>query len=265
MIAAIIQARMGSSRLPGKVLKKVCGKTLLELMIERIQDSKTLEKIIVATSTDVTDEKIVQFCEKRKIPYFRGSENDVLSRYKMTAEKFQVDTVVRLTGDTPLLNYEIIDDIVYTYIKSKNDFVSNCFPLPRTYPDGMNVEVFSRKILDEINEKATKPSEREHVTFYILNRPEEYKILRVDLENDLSRYRFNLDYQEDYELIKKIFENLYTSNPLFSLNEITEFLKKNPVIFKLNSEIRPFEGILKSFNKDKEKGFSEINKFFTSH
>ena len=145
MIVAIIQARMGSSRLSGKIMLEACNKPLLKHMIERIQFTETVDEIVVATSTNKHDDIIEDFCKENKILCFRGSENDVLSRYKMAADMVHADIIVRLTSDTPLLNHTILDKVVTAYIKNNYDYVSNCYPFPRTYPDGMNVEVFSKK------------------------------------------------------------------------------------------------------------------------
>ena len=262
MIAAIIQARMGSSRLSGKIMLEACNRPLLKHMIERIQFTETVDEIIVATSTNKHDDIIEDFCKENKILCFRGSENDVLSRYKMAADMVHADIIVRLTSDTPLLDHIILDKVFQVYTKNKYDYVSNCLPLPRTYPDGMNVEVFSKKILDEIYHNAKKPSEREHVSLYVVMQPEKYKICRVDYSKDVSRYRFNLDYELDYQLIKEIFENLYYENQHFTMEDIIKFLEENPSIFNINSKIKPYEGILKSFEDDNKKGFEASKNFF---
>ena len=262
MIVAIIQARMGSSRLSGKIMLEACNKPLLKHMIERIQFTETVDEIVVATSTNKHDDIIEDFCKENKILCFRGSENDVLSRYKMAADMVHADIIVRLTSDTPLLDHIILDKVVQVYTKNKYDYVSNCLPLPRTYPDGMNVEVFSKKILDEIYHNAKKPSEREHVSLYVVMQPEKYKICRVDYLNNVSHYRFNLDYELDYKLIKEIFENLYYENQHFTMEDIIKFLETNPSIFNVNSKIKPYEGILKSFEDDNKKGFEAPKNFF---
>jgi len=262
MIVAIIQARMGSSRLSGKIMLQACKKPLLKHMIDRIQLTDTVEKIVVATSTNKNDDILADFCRENKISCFRGSENDVLSRYKMVADMTHADIIVRLTSDTPLLDHIILDKVVKAYIKNKYDYVSNCFPLPRTYPDGMNVEVFSKKILDEMYYNAKKPSEREHVSLYVVMQHAKYKIHRVDYLKNISHYRFNLDYELDYELIKEIFENLYYENQHFTLEDIIKFLEENPSIFNINSKIKPYEGILKSFEADDKKGFKTSTNFF---
>jgi len=250
MIAAIIQARMGSSRLSGKIMLETCKKPLLKHMIERIQLTETVDEIVIATSTNKNDDVIEDFCKKNKIVCFRGSENDVLSRYKMAADMVHADIIVRLTSDTPLLNHIILDKVVRVYTKNKYDYVSNCYPLPRTYPDGMNVEVFSKKILDEMYDNAKKPSEREHVSLYVVTQPKKYKMYRVDYLKDISHYRFNLDYELDYKLLKEIFENLYYENQHFTMEDIIKFLEVNPSIFNINSKIKPYEGMLKSFEED---------------
>jgi spore coat polysaccharide biosynthesis protein SpsF len=262
MIVAIIQARMNSSRLPGKVMLTACEKPLLLHQIERMKDSKTIDKIVIATSVKKEDDVIKDFCEENNIMCIRGSENDLLSRYKMAADETQADVVVRLTSDTPLLEYNVIDKVVNVYTKNKYDFVSNCYPLPRTYPDGMNIEVFSKKILDEMYFNAKKPSEREHVTFYVLAQPKKFNIFRVDNIKDVSDYRFNLDYELDYELIREVFNNLYKDGQIFLLEDIIKFLEKNPKILKINSEIEPYKGILNSFEEDTKMGFKESENFF---
>ena len=262
MIVAIIQARMGSSRLSGKIMLQACKKPLLQHMIERIKFTETVDKIVVATSINKNDDVIEDFCKENKILCFRGSENDVLSRYKMASDMTHADIIVRLTSDTPLLNHTILDEVVKTYTKNNYDYVSNCLPLPRTYPDGINVEVFSKKILDEMYHNAKKPSEREHVSLYVVMQPKKYKLYRVDYLKDVSHYRFNLDYELDYQLIKEIFGNLYYKNQHFTMEDIIKFLEENPLIFNINSKIKPYEGILESFEEDSKKGFQARKNFF---
>jgi len=257
MIAAIIQARMSSSRLPSKIMLNVCGKPLLQHLIDRIKHSQKLDKIIIATTTNKKDNEIVNFCNLNNISFYRGSENDVLSRYFETAIKFSVDIVVRLTADTPLLDSKTIDNTIQVYQENDFDFVSNSSPLPRTCPDGLNVEVFSRQVLEKIYSDAIKPSDREHVTTYISMQPEKFNVHRIDYSKDLSKYRFNLDYEDDYKLIKSVFEEFYEHNPNFSLEEIIDWLDKNPEILKINSHIKPYQNILKSFENDSKLGYTK--------
>lgn len=256
---------MGSSRLPGKVMLKACGKPLLELMIERVRYSKRMDKIIVATSTKEKDNVIENFCRFLGIECFRGSEEDLLSRYKMAADAVRADVIVRLVSDTPLMDPLVIDKVVETFVMNDYDFVSNFFPFPRTFPDGYSVEVFNLQTLNEAYREAKRPSDREHMTFFIWRRPERYSIYRVDHEKDLSKYRLNLDYKEDYFVIKSIFEALYPKNPHFTLEDIINWLDSHPEISKVNSKIKPYQNIIKSFEKDKEAGFQPYDTQFTEY
>lgn len=256
MIAGIIQARLASTRLPRKIMLQACGKSMLELMIERVKRSTKLDKIIIATSTNKQDDEIAKFCKDLKVDCYRGSEDDLLARYKEAADSFNVDVIVRLTSDTPIIDPKTIDNVIEAYLKNNYDFVSNCYPMPRTYPDGTNVEVFSHEILNDANKEAKKPSEREHVTFFMWMQPDRYKIFRVDYQHDISKYRLNLDYEEDYVLLKTIFEELYPKNQIFSMEDVLEWLDKHPDIYKINSKIRQGQGFLKSLEADKKAGFT---------
>lgn len=259
MIGAIIQARMGSTRLPGKIMLPILDKPVLEHLINRVKKSSNIDEIIVATSINKNDDIIEKFCKSQKIKCFRGSENDVLLRYFEAAKKFSIDIIVRLTSDTPLLDPKVIDKVIIKYNEKKYDFVSNFFPLPRTYPDGYNVEVFSMKLLEQTNIEAKKPSDREHVTTFITMQPNKFKKYRVDSEKDLSKYRLNLDYKEDFELIKSVLEKLGKKT---DLDDIINWLDKHPEILKLNSHIKPYENLLKSFEQDKKLGYEPYEKNF---
>mgnify|MGYP001566387175 CR=1 FL=1 len=255
MIAAIIQARMTSSRLPCKVMLPINGKPVLDIMIDRVKKAKKIDKIVVATTKNELDDIIVNLCQTKNIEYFRGSENDVLERFYETSKKFAVDIIVRLTSDTPLIDAKSIDDVIKLYENTNSDFTSNFFPFPRTFPDGYNVEVFSMKILERIHNEAKKPSDREHVTTYITMQPERFSIKRLDYKKDVSKFRLNLDYEKDYLFIKKVFENFSKNIESFSLEEILEWLENNPDIVKINADIKPYENIIKSFEDDSKCGF----------
>ncbi len=262
MIVAIIQARMTSTRLPGKIMLKACDQTFLAHMIERVKHSKTLDKIVIATTINKTDDIIENFCKEHDVFCYRGSEKDLLDRYKMAADAVSADIVVRLTSDTPLMDPTVIDKIVKVYQNNNYDLVSNNLPLPRTYPDGMNVEVFSHNILNEIHKEAKKFSDREHVTFFIAMHPDRYKVYRVDYEKNISQYRFNLDYPEDYIFLKSVFEGMYNLNPFFTMEDTIDWLGEHPEILKLNAHIKPNLGILKSFEEDRNLGFDNSSKEF---
>lgn len=236
-VAAIIQARMGSTRLPGKILKKVLDKTLLEYQIERVKKAKTIDQIIVATTTKLNDNPIIELCRQLSVPYYRGSEDDVLSRYYETATKFSVDVVVRLTSDCPIIDPNIIDKVVNCYLKQQNkyDYISNT--LTRTYPRGLDTEVMPYRILKRTYEEANEPSYREHVTAYIYNNPGKFRLLNVYHDLDESKHRWTVDTKEDFILIQNIITRLYPVNNQFSFSDILSLLKQEPDLFYINSHI----------------------------
>lgn len=254
-VCAIIQGRMGSSRLPGKVLKPILEKPMLIRMVERVSCAHLLNEIIIATTDSDMDEEIVDVCKKNGLSYFCGSEDDVLDRYYQTARTFGTDVIVRLTADLPLIDPAVIDYVVNEFLTGEYDYVANTEPLPSTYPDGMDVMVFSFKALKQAWHEAVKPSDREHVTFYFWNHPEKFRIHRVKHDPDWSEYRLTVDYPEDFELVKAVFENLYPNNPFFTLKDIVGFLESNPNIKKLNRHIVRNIGWQKAFEKDRKVGF----------
>jgi spore coat polysaccharide biosynthesis protein SpsF len=235
-ISAVIQARMGSSRLPGKILKEVDGKPLLEYQIERVRRSKYIDDIIIATTNEQKDDKLEEFCKKHKLLYYRGSEADVLSRYNEAIVQYPTDIVVRLTSDCPLIDPDVIDLVINRYLNNKDsvDYVSNT--LERTFPRGMDVEVFSNKVLTEINQLATQSHEREHVTPYIyLNN--KYNIQQVITQEDNSNLRWTVDTQEDFSLIREIITRIYPSKPTFTLKDLINLIKKHPELTEINHHI----------------------------
>ncbi|MCQ5366113.1 glycosyltransferase family protein [Anoxybacillus salavatliensis] len=236
-VAAIIQARMGSTRLPGKVLKKVLDKTLLEYQIERVKRAKTIDEIIIATTTKESDDPIVHLCQQLSIPYYRGSEEDVLSRYYEAATTFGVDVIVRLTSDCPIIDPNVIDKVVEQYLDNRDryDYVSNT--LTRTYPRGMDTEVVSYEVLKRAHEEARELTYREHVTAYIYHHPDQFRLCNVSNEKDESKHRWTVDTEEDFLLIKNILETLYPLNPLFTLEDVIQILLDKPEWVEINAHI----------------------------
>lgn len=253
---AIVQARMKSTRLPKKVLMEVDGIPLLRYQIDRIKKSSLLKKIVVATSTEDSDDEIENFCKINKTEHFRGSENDVLSRYYECAKEFKADTIVRLTADCPLIDSSVIDLVLKTYLKNSYDFVANTSP-PKgcTYPEGMDVEVFSFQSLENAEKKTEKPSDREHVTHFFWNSPKLFSNFRCELDKDLSGYRITVDYKEDFVVVSSIIKSLYKKKPFFTMQDIVNFLDKNPDIKLINSRIKSNLGWDSSFQKNKALGF----------
>jgi spore coat polysaccharide biosynthesis protein SpsF len=249
---AILQARMSSSRLPGKVLFPIIGKPMLLRQIERIKRSKLIDYLIVATSTHSSDDEIYDICENEGIYCFRGDLNDVLDRFYHAAKTYSShpDHIIRLTGDCPLIAPEIVDRTIQFYLDGDYDYVSNC--LEPTFPDGLDVEVFKFHCLEQAWKEAKLPSQREHVTPFIYQHPDRYKIGCYKNSNDLSYYRWTVDEKDDYELVKKIYEELYPSNPEFKMNDILELFERKPELRNYNSMYERNEGYKKSLLKDME-------------
>lgn len=233
----IVQARMTSTRLPGKVLKQVLGKPLLEYQIERLQRVKLANEIVIATTTNETDEPIVELCNRLAVAYFRGSEDDVLSRYYGAATAHKADLVVRVTSDCPLIDPQVIDTVIDYCLQNQShyDYVSNS--LERTYPRGMDTEVFSFSTLQQAFGEATAQPDREHVTPFIYRQPARYRLGHVIYSEDCSHHRWTVDTPEDFELIQKIIEEIYPSEPCFTLENCLRLLQQHPDWYCINSHI----------------------------
>ncbi|MDQ0221214.1 acylneuraminate cytidylyltransferase [Peribacillus cavernae] len=236
-IAAIIQARMGSTRLPGKILKTVNGKTLLEYQIERVKQAEQIDQIIIATTVKESEQPIVELCKTLDIDYYRGSEQDVLSRYHEAAQKFGVDVIVRLTSDCPIIDPKIIDRVVNQYLNNRVtiDYISNT--LERTYPRGLDTEVFSFEALNKAYQESILPKDREHVTAYFYTNPDLFKIQGIKNEYNYGSYRWTVDTEEDFELIRLILSELYNPNKLFLLEDVIKLLKAHPEWNDINAHI----------------------------
>ena len=247
-ILAIIQARTSSTRLPGKVLKKILGKTLLELQIERTLRSKYIDKLIVATSLSEDDREIEKICKKINIDCFRGSLNNVIDRFYQAAKKYSPEHVVRLTGDCPLSDPGVIDDVIDFYFSGNFDYATNAvIPI---FPDGLDVEIFSFKVLGEAWTNAELPSHIEHVTPY-MRQEYKFKVGNYTGNFDYSNLRWTVDEPEDYEFVRNIFEALYLVNSLFSWKDVLTYLKKHQDLMNINSNFERNEGLHKSCIKDK--------------
>jgi spore coat polysaccharide biosynthesis protein SpsF len=235
MIAAIIQARMGSSRLPNKVLMDIDGKPSLKYMIDRVAKSKYIEKIIVATTTNKRDQVIVDFCIENNVLFYCGSENDVLDRYYQTSINNDVKTVIRLTSDCPLIDPVLIDKTIDLYFDKAVNYAANAVPPElKKYPDGSDVEVFSFKDLTRAWIESKDIKDREHVTFYFWKKDEGFTTAMLDNKYDWGKYRITVDYIEDLELVREIAKKLKDNNLDGSTKEIIEIIESEK-LFKINS------------------------------
>ena len=234
-IGIIIQARMGSSRLPGKILKEIDGKSLLELQYKRLIHSEKAEKIIIATSDNKIDDCIEVLCKKLNILYFRGSEDNVLDRFNKAAEYFDLDVIVRSNGDCPFIDSKIIDKLIEIWQLNapKYDYISNI--LEDTFPLGMHIEVFTKKALEKTLEENITKEDKEHVTPFIYRNPSKFNLLNIENNTNLSDYRWTIDYQEDFEFVKEIYKRFGVNNSSFGMQDIIKVLEREPQLSMINS------------------------------
>lgn len=237
-VVTVIQARMSSTRLPGKVMLPVLGKPLLVRMLERVQAAKSIGELVVATSTNPDDDEIEKLCVQNDLTCFRGHLTDLLDRHYQVAMKFNADAIAKIPSDCPLIDPRVIDKVIQHFINhDEYDFVSNLHPA--TYPDGNDVEIMSFASLECAWKDASKDYEREHTTPFIWEHQDVFKVGNVIWESGLdysASHRWTIDYPEDYEFIRKVFEELYPTNPEFSLDDILNLLKRKPEIAEINSQ-----------------------------
>jgi spore coat polysaccharide biosynthesis protein SpsF len=250
MILGIIQARISSSRFPGKVMMPILGEPMLLRQIERVRNSKKIDQILIATSTEPSDDLIENLCQSHKINCFRGSLNDVLDRYYCAAKFYGADQVVRLTGDCPLIDPQIIDQTINHHSKGNYDYTSNA--IEPTFPDGLDVEVMTFTCLEEAWKDATIPSHREHVTRFFYTQPNKFKLGLVKSDIDFSHFRWTVDEPIDLELVNDIYQSLYFKNSMFTFSDVLEYLEKNPELQKINLNIPRNAGMQKSLIADQE-------------
>ena len=251
---AIIQARCGSSRLPGKVLKDLVGKTVIERVFERVKASKKVDDVIVATSIERNNLPLIELCASRGIRVFIGSELDVLDRYFQAAKLFLPKYVIRITADCPLIDCKYIDDL----IELTDEKIDYACTDNTSFPVGLDAEVISFEVLKQIWKKARLSSEREHVTLYVKNHPEEYNIKKLICNfKGAAHKRLTLDHLEDYQLILEVYNHFANLNKAddFDTADVLEFLDKNPALEQLNAHIDRFEGLNKSLKEDKTVEF----------
>jgi len=256
MILGILQARVASTRLPRKVLKEILGEPMLWRQIERLQKSKTVDALVVATSLDPGDDEIERLCRSHGVLCRRGSPEDVLDRFYQVVREFRPRHIVRLTGDCPLCDPGLIDQVTQFHLGGNYDYTTNTLEV--TYPDGLDVEVMRAPALQRAHREAALKSEREHVTAFIYKHPERFRIGSFKGSSDLSRHRWTVDEAADFEFVKRIYEALYPSNPNFSYRDILKLLEVHPEWVNLNAHIKRDEGYEISLRKDREKSQGDI-------
>jgi spore coat polysaccharide biosynthesis protein SpsF len=245
---AVLQARMSSTRLPGKVLLRTCGKPLLQHQIERVKRARGIDALVVATSTDASDDALQALCDSLGVACHRGSLEDVLDRFVGAARPFAPAFVVRLTGDCPLTDPQVIDRVIAAAQEPGVDYASNA--LHPTFPDGLDVECMRFEVLVQAALEAKKPSEREHVTPFIHTQPQRFGLRDVKNDVDLSALRWTVDEPADFVFVSQVFEHLYPSRPSFGMDDVLAFERAHPEIARLNRALERNAGYAKSLQKD---------------
>lgn len=231
-VLAILQARMSSRRLPGKVLRPILGRPMLSLQIERLRRCRRIDRLIVATSSDPSDAPIAELCSRERIDCFRGDLQDVLDRFYQAASRYAPEHVVRLTGDCPLADPGLIDRVIDFHLEGGYDFTGNA--LVRTFPHGLDVSVFRHALLGEAWREAQRPAEREHVTVYMKAHPERYRLGDFRDVQDRSHLRWTVDEPADFDFVRAVYERLYPANPSFGSADVYRLLEREPGLAAMN-------------------------------
>lgn len=218
-------------------MKPILGRPSLELMIERLRRAQRLDQIVVATTTNSSDDVIQELAQELGVGCFRGSEDDVLARVLGAAQAYQADLIVETTGDCPLIDPFLVDQVVGTLEANDADYCANC--VVKTYPLGMAVQAFPTKVLEQVDRLTHDPADREHVSLYIYEHPERFRLLHVisGFSEDVCQYRLTVDTREDFEVVNRVFEALYPSRPDFALGEIVDYLRVHPEVAAINRHV----------------------------
>lgn len=245
----IIQARMSSERLPGKIMREIQGLPIVEITYKRISRSKKLNKVIIATTNNSNDDLLCEYLNKKKIDFFRGDENNVLKRFYSLAKKYEPKNIIRITSDCPLVDYRMLDEMIDYYELKKLDYYSNCWP--PTFPDGVDIEIFTYKSLIETFKSAKSKHDKEHVTTYI-KKNIKFKKDNYTSDVDFSHLRWTIDEDVDFILVKKIFSH-FKNTIFFSWKDVIKLGEKNKDFFNINMKIIRNKKSIKKEIKDLEK------------
>lgn len=248
-VATIIQARMGSTRLPGKVMMDIEGKPVLWHVVQRVKAARKSGKVIIATTVEPDDRAIADFASAEGIPFYRGSRDDVLDRYYQAARIYRADPIVRITADCPLLDPDVIDRVVNLYLEGNYNYASNIHP--PTFPDGLDTEVFSFAALEKTWHEARLRSEREHVTAYIHKHPDLFIIGNLTCKENLSAQRWTVDEDRDLKFVREVYKRLFVRGRIFYMEDILKLLREHSELSGINKGIERNEGYSKSLREDR--------------
>lgn len=233
MILGVVQVRMGSTRLKKKALKTIFGKPVLALLINRMQYAKELDKIVIATTKNDEDKVILAFAKEEGLEAYAGSELDIVDRMYQTAKKFGADAIVRITGDCPLVDPKLVDEIVGIFREDPSlDYISNIYP--PTYPDGLDVELITFKTLEYLWHNVKDEFLREWMAGFIIKNPDKFNIFNKENKEDLSLLRWTLDYEEDFIFLSKVFQELSPNSEMFYMDDVLNLLRKKPELMEIN-------------------------------
>ena len=238
----------------------LCHAPVIEHVVNRLNKSAFIDNIIIATSVDENNKPIIDFCKNNDIGYFVGSEDDVLDRYYQAAIDNNVedeDIIIRITSDCPLIDPFVVDKVIEEHFSNENDYTTNVIDC--TYPDGLDCEVFNFAVLKDTWANANLSSQREHVTLYIRDNPDKFKLGNVKNDKDLSSLRWTLDEKEDFIFIKEVYKNLYNKDSFFTMDDIVQLLNEKPELLDINSKFTRNEGLLKSLKEDVDLGSRNVN------
>ncbi|MCK5013475.1 MAG: glycosyltransferase family protein [Candidatus Omnitrophica bacterium] len=249
MILAIVQARMSSTRLPGKVMKKILGKPMIGHLLARLSLSKGIDKIILATSHLSENNELADYVQNCGFDVYRGSESDVLDRFCQVAKQYDPDGIVRITGDCPLVDPKVCDQVIGAFLKEKFDYVK----VGLTFAEGLDCEVFTLNTLKKVWAQAKLSSEREHVMLYVFNHQDEFKTSVLENTTNDGRYRFSVDEQSDFQVVTAVFEYFHKKSIFnFSGDDVKAYLDEHENVYELNMNIVRNEGLIKSLERDQE-------------
>lgn len=231
-VAVIVQARMNSSRMPGKVLMPICGKPVLWHVVERARRISGAGKVVVATSVEMTDDPVAEWCSMHDVEVYRGPLDDVLRRYVDCADQMESEIVVRITGDCPIIDPEVSAEVLRTFSEAQSDYCT----LAQGYPDGLDTQVFRVSALQSAHQYADSAEEREHIGLFIERNPSMFSTSEAKIFFGLDQHRWTLDYPRDYEFLQRIFGLLFDEDPFFSSRKVLECLKDNPDLMAFSKE-----------------------------
>lgn len=239
MIAAIIQARTNSSRFPNKIFTEIAGLPLIWHVVNRLRKSKLLDEIIIATTINKADDQVVSWANQNNIKIFRGSEDNVLKRYFEAANYFNIDTIVRITADDPFKDYQIMDMVIKRFFEERADLATN--NNPPSYPEGLDIEVFSFAALRDAVKKASSEFEKEHVTQHFYLNPQCYRIVNMMNNTNLSHLRWTIDEEKDLQMAQNVYNELFNNDKNFLMQDIIDLIKQKPEIAQINNTVKRSE------------------------